>query len=163
MAQPWGARGSSGVQPYTQLDWCREQRMVVGMRSSFKIPVLPHFGCQLSFSPASGKWPSVLGQVLMWPLREWDLGACDYFSPVYLGSCLRQSEGLKVFPVPFEAGLKQERMCWLGREASSCGEIFPLGYLKIKSRPLGTSLVVQWLRLRAPSAGGPRFDPWLGN
>ena len=35
MDQPWGARGSSGVQPYTQLDWCREQRMAVGMRSRF--------------------------------------------------------------------------------------------------------------------------------
>ena len=27
----------------------------------------------------------------------------------------------------------------------------------------GTSLVVQWLRLRTPNAGGPRFDPWSGN
>ena len=27
----------------------------------------------------------------------------------------------------------------------------------------GTSLVLQWLRLQAPNAGGPRFDPWLGN
>ena len=27
----------------------------------------------------------------------------------------------------------------------------------------GTSLVVQWLRLHAPSAGGPRFDPSSGN
>ena len=25
---------------------------------------------------------------------------------------------------------------------------------------LGTSLVVQWLRLYAPNAGGPRFDSW---
>ena len=34
--------------------------------------------------------------------------------------------------------------------------------LKIGS---GTSLVVQWLRLRAPSErwGGPEFDPWSGN
>ena len=28
---------------------------------------------------------------------------------------------------------------------------------------VGTSLVLQWLRLQAPNAGGPRFDPWLGN
>ena len=27
----------------------------------------------------------------------------------------------------------------------------------------GTSLVVQWLRLRAPKAGGPGFHPWSGN
>ena len=27
----------------------------------------------------------------------------------------------------------------------------------------GISLVVQWLRLRAPNAGGPGFDPWSGN
>ena len=27
----------------------------------------------------------------------------------------------------------------------------------------GTSLVVQWLRLHAPNAGGPGFDPWSGN
>ena len=27
----------------------------------------------------------------------------------------------------------------------------------------GTSLVLQWLRLQAPNAGSPRFDPWLGN
>ena len=28
---------------------------------------------------------------------------------------------------------------------------------------MGTSLVVQWLRLRAPNAGGPRFNPQSGN
>ena len=27
---------------------------------------------------------------------------------------------------------------------------------------LGTSLVVQWLRLHAPNAGGLGFDPWSG-
>ena len=27
----------------------------------------------------------------------------------------------------------------------------------------GTSLVAQWLRLRAPNAGGPGFDPWSEN
>ena len=27
----------------------------------------------------------------------------------------------------------------------------------------GTSLVVQWLRLRTSTAGGCMFDPWLGN
>ena len=32
-----------------------------------------------------------------------------------------------------------------------------------KEHGLGTSLVVQGLRLSAPSAGGPRFDPWLRN
>ena len=26
----------------------------------------------------------------------------------------------------------------------------------------GTSLVVQWLRLHAPRAGGAEFDPWSG-
>ncbi|TEA31943.1 hypothetical protein DBR06_SOUSAS8310198, partial [Sousa chinensis] len=25
------------------------------------------------------------------------------------------------------------------------------------------SLVVQWVRLHAPNAGGPGFDPWSGN
>ena len=28
---------------------------------------------------------------------------------------------------------------------------------------IGTSLVVQWLRLCAPSARGTQFDPWSGN
>ena len=32
--------------------------------------------------------------------------------------------------------------------------------IKIK---IGTSLVVQWLRLRAPNARGSRFNPWSGN
>ena len=27
----------------------------------------------------------------------------------------------------------------------------------------GTSLVVQWLRLQAPNAGGPGFSPWSTN
>ena len=27
----------------------------------------------------------------------------------------------------------------------------------------GTSLVGQWVRLHAPNAGGPGFNPWLGN
>ena len=27
----------------------------------------------------------------------------------------------------------------------------------------GTSLVVQWVRLCTPNAGGPGFDPWSGN
>ena len=32
-----------------------------------------------------------------------------------------------------------------------------------KDVKLGTSLVVQWLRLCTPNAGGPGFDPWSGN
>ena len=28
---------------------------------------------------------------------------------------------------------------------------------------MGTSLVVQWLRLHTPNAGGPGFEPWLEN
>ena len=32
----------------------------------------------------------------------------------------------------------------------------------VKSTP-GNSLVVQWLRLCAPNAGGPSFNPWSGN
>ena len=28
---------------------------------------------------------------------------------------------------------------------------------------LGTSLVVQWLRLLCSQRRGPRFDPWSGN
>lgn len=28
---------------------------------------------------------------------------------------------------------------------------------------IGISLVVQWLTLQAPNAGGPGFDPWSGN
>ena len=31
-----------------------------------------------------------------------------------------------------------------------------------KNTGVGTSLVVQWLRLHAPNAGGPGFDPWSG-
>ena len=27
----------------------------------------------------------------------------------------------------------------------------------------GTSLLAQWLRFHAPSAGGAKFDPWSGN
>ena len=34
---------------------------------------------------------------------------------------------------------------------------------KIKTGELGTSLVVQRLRLRGPNARGPGFDPWSGN
>ena len=36
-------------------------------------------------------------------------------------------------------------------------------YTKISSRKtcVGTSLVVQWLRLHAPNAGGPGFDSEL--
>ena len=33
----------------------------------------------------------------------------------------------------------------------------------IKTSALGTPLVVQWLRLCAPNAGGPGFNPWSGN
>ena len=32
----------------------------------------------------------------------------------------------------------------------------------VKSTP-GNSLAVQWLRLYAPNAGGPSFNPWSGN
>ena len=32
-----------------------------------------------------------------------------------------------------------------------------------KIRDTGTSLLVQWLRLPAPNAGGPTFVPWSGN
>ena len=32
-----------------------------------------------------------------------------------------------------------------------------------KSWSIGTSLVVQWLRLHAPHAGGHGFDSWSGN
>ena len=33
---------------------------------------------------------------------------------------------------------------------------------KFKNKSSGISLVVQWLRLWAPNAGGPGFNPWLG-
>ena len=32
-----------------------------------------------------------------------------------------------------------------------------------KKSKIGTSLVIQWLRLRDPNARGPGFDPWSGN
>ena len=35
--------------------------------------------------------------------------------------------------------------------------------MKVKLPALRTSLVVQWLRLRVPKAGGPGFVPWSGN
>ena len=35
--------------------------------------------------------------------------------------------------------------------------------LALKTPSTGTSLVVQWLRLRILNAGGPGFDPWSGN
>ena len=35
--------------------------------------------------------------------------------------------------------------------------------LGIKIPVVGTSLVIQWLRLRAFTCRGGRFDPWLGN
>ena len=36
-------------------------------------------------------------------------------------------------------------------------------FIIIKKGNLGTSLVVQWLRLRAPNPEGPGFNPWSGN
>ena len=41
--------------------------------------------------------------------------------------------------------------------------LFSIFYQGQKHKQLGTSLVAQWLRLRAPNAGGPSFDPWSGN
>ena len=38
----------------------------------------------------------------------------------------------------------------------------PAILLKTKSRPV-TFLVIRWLRLWAPNAGHPRFNPWSGN
>ena len=35
--------------------------------------------------------------------------------------------------------------------------------LALKRDCIGTSLAVQWLRLCASTAGGTRFDLWLGN
>ena len=35
--------------------------------------------------------------------------------------------------------------------------------LSHKSNEIGTSLVVQWLRLWAPNAAAPKFSPWSGN
>ena len=39
---------------------------------------------------------------------------------------------------------------------------YGLDFLKLKNS-MGTSLVVQWLRLYAHNAGGPGFKPWSGN
>ena len=36
-------------------------------------------------------------------------------------------------------------------------------YLSPQEVSSGTLLVVQWLRVQAPDAGGLRFDPWSGN
>ena len=36
-------------------------------------------------------------------------------------------------------------------------------FILIKNLIKGTSLVAQWIRLRAPNAGGPGFDPWSWN
>ena len=33
----------------------------------------------------------------------------------------------------------------------------------VKTDWWGLAPVVQWLRLQALNAGGPEFDPWLGN
>ena len=38
-----------------------------------------------------------------------------------------------------------------------------LGWAQCNHKSLGISLVVQWLRLHLPSAGGPGFNPWSGN
>ena len=40
-----------------------------------------------------------------------------------------------------------------------CVSVLSLGFKIIP----GTSLVVQWLRLHTPSAGGLGFNPWSGN
>lgn len=45
--------------------------------------------------------------------------------------------------------------------APSLAESFPLGMHN--KGIVGTSLVVQWLRLHSSSAGGPRFNRWSGN
>ena len=36
-------------------------------------------------------------------------------------------------------------------------------HLELLESSLGTSLVIQWLRLFMPKAGGLGFDPWSGN
>ena len=36
-------------------------------------------------------------------------------------------------------------------------------YKQSKKQDIGTSLVVQWLRLHAPQCKGPGFNPWSGN
>lgn len=65
--------------------------------------------------------------------------------------------------MPFEAGLKQERMCWLGWEASSRGEMISPWIPEDKIQTFGDFLGGPVTRLCAPDAGGPRFDSWLGN
>ena len=35
--------------------------------------------------------------------------------------------------------------------------------VSIEAKKPGPSLVVEWLRLHVPNAGGPRFNPWSGN
>ena len=47
-------------------------------------------------------------------------------------------------------------MYWVDEDKS-------LRFLSYKSGGAGISVVVQWLRFRAPKAGGPGFDPWSGN
>ena len=45
-----------------------------------------------------------------------------------------------------------------------CSAVVTWAYLTSSKIPgMGTSLVVQWLRLGASTARGHRFDPWLGN
>ena len=51
--------------------------------------------------------------------------------------------------------------CWKSSQTSrSTAAPSPMGQRKAF---IGASLAVQWLRLLAPSARGPGFDPWSGN
>ena len=50
----------------------------------------------------------------------------------------------------------------LGEGKSCCGLVFS-GKTSLEIAFDGNSLVVQWLGLRAYTAGGPELDPWSGN
>lgn len=115
--------GAVGSGP-KQLGWYSEQRMVIGARPRVKSHPCPVLTATLVLicirQTAICTWRGF--HVTSVRADAWYLlGACEYFSPVFLGSCRGGSEGLRVFPVPFEAGLKQglESVCCLGREANS--------------------------------------------
>ena len=56
-------------------------------------------------------------------------------------------------------------VCLLHYQFLSIGHCFQLNHAvitAIKKFKIGISLVVQWLRLHAPNAGGQGFNPWSG-
>ena len=80
------------------------------------------------------------------PITSWEIGGETVADFIFWGSKVT-ADG--------DCGHEIKRCLFLGRKVMT--NLTSI----LKSRE-GTSLVVQWLRLHAPNAGGLVFDPWSG-